>query len=38
MGKGDDMTNHENEIETISEYLEAIGDPIAEYDFSYNID
>ena len=28
MGKGDDMTNHVNEIKTISEHLEAIGDPI----------
>ena len=27
MGKGDDMTNHVNEIKTISEHLEAIGDP-----------
>ena len=26
------MTNHVNEIKTISEHLEAIGDPIAEHD------
>ena len=32
IGKGDDMTNHVNEIKTISEHLEAIGDPIAEHD------
>ena len=31
MGKGDDMTNHINEIKTIPENLEAIGDPIAEH-------
>ena len=32
MGKGDDVTNHVNEIKTISEQLEAIGDPKAEHD------
>ena len=32
MGKGDDMTNHVNKIKTISEHLEAVGDPIAEDD------
>ena len=31
MGKGDDMTNHVSEIKTISEHLEAIGDPIVEH-------
>ena len=34
MGKGDDMTNHVNEIKTISEHLEAIGDQIAEHDLN----
>ena len=32
MGKGDDMANHVNDIKTISEHLEAIGDSIAEHD------
>ena len=32
MGKGDDMTNHVNEIKTISEHLEAINDPVVEHD------
>ena len=32
IGKWDDMTNHINEIKTISEHLEVIGDPIAEHD------
>ena len=32
MGKEHDMKNHVNEIKTISEHLEAIGDPIAEHD------
>ena len=32
MGKGDDMRNHVNKIKTISEHLEAIGDPIEERD------
>ena len=32
MGKGDDVTNHVNEIKTISEQLEAIGNPKAEHD------
>ena len=32
MGKEHDMKNHVNEIKTISEHLEAIGDPIVEHD------
>ena len=32
MGKGDDMTNHVNEIKTISKHLETIGNQIAEHD------
>ena len=32
MEKGDVMTNHVNEIKTVSENLEAIGGPIAEHD------